>query len=78
VTVHAYSSLTIQTTFSPKDRVDFRYFHKRSHYLAVIAQSLQKLSQDATSPIRGMDVEWGFTGGDTRRPCISLSGGKGA
>jgi hypothetical protein len=63
--------------FSAKDRMDFRYFHKRSHYLAVIAQSLQKPFQDTKSPMRDLEVEWSFTGGDTRRPCIVLRAGKG-
>lgn len=69
--------LTKQGMFSPKDRMDFRYFHKRSHYLAVVAQSLQKPTRDSKSPLSGMEVGWGFTSGDTRRPCITLKAGKG-
>ena len=63
--------------FSAKDRMDFRYFHKRSHYLAVIAQSLQKPIRDTKGPMSGLEVEWSCTGGDTRRPCIAIRAGKG-
>lgn len=32
-----------ETMFTPKDRLSNRYFHKRAHYMAVIASSLENL-----------------------------------
>lgn len=78
-----YSNL--QDMFTPKDRTAYRYFHKRAHYIAVIASSLQALGKPATkakqddmSKIwKSMTVEWDFEGGDMRRPILALTFPKG-
>ncbi|KAJ9106826.1 hypothetical protein QFC19_002954 [Naganishia cerealis] len=66
--------------FTPKDRTAYRYFHKRAHYIAVIASSLEalgrpstKAKQDEMSKIwKSMTVDWDFEGGDMRRPILVL------
>lgn len=71
--------------FTPKDRTAYRYFHKRAHYIAVIASSLQalgnpstKAKQDDMSKIwKSMIVEWDFEGGDMRRPILVMTFPKG-
>ncbi|KAK4685401.1 U3 small nucleolar RNA-associated protein 22, partial [Tremellales sp. Uapishka_1] len=57
--------------FSAKDRMSYRYFHKRLHYLAVIKAALEKL--DA---LEGVDIRWENAMGDARRPIIVLRAGK--
>lgn len=64
-----------QTMFSPKDRMAYRYFHKRAHYLAVIADALKKASKKTESPLHGVEIEWEHA--DDRRPIISIAAGKG-
>ncbi|TYJ58527.1 hypothetical protein B9479_000736 [Cryptococcus floricola] len=61
--------------FSAKDRLDYRYFHKRSHYLAVIYAQLQALA-DSEGDLKGAKVGWTTAMGDDRRPVISISAGK--
>jgi U3 small nucleolar RNA-associated protein 22 len=61
--------------FSPKDRLDYRYFHKRSHYLAVIKSAItEAFSKDAA--LREVQVEWTYAMDDARRPIILLKSGK--
>ena len=65
-----------QAMFSAKDRMDYRYFHKRSHYLAVIKAAIIKaFNKDAA--LQGIEVEWAYSMDDPRRPVISLKAGKG-
>lgn len=59
--------------FSAKDRTAYRYFHKRAHYLAVIAEALTKAATKK-GPLRGIAVEWEHA--DARRPIISIKCGK--
>ncbi|WVW85925.1 hypothetical protein I302_107963 [Kwoniella bestiolae CBS 10118] len=61
--------------FSPKDRMDYRYFHKRSHYLAVIYATIQKLAMH-DGPLNGVKLSWDVSMGDARRPIINVSAGK--
>ncbi|WVQ73182.1 hypothetical protein IAR50_002746 [Cryptococcus sp. DSM 104548] len=61
--------------FSAKDRLDYRYFHKRSHYLAVIFSQIQALA-DSEGELKGVKVGWTTAMGDDRRPVISISAGK--
>ncbi|WWD03397.1 hypothetical protein V865_001449 [Kwoniella europaea PYCC6329] len=63
------------TMFSPKDRMDYRYFHKRSHYLAVTYAAIQKLAKE-DGPLRGVQVSWETAMGDARRPIVKISAGK--
>lgn len=58
----------MKTMFTPKDRLNYRYFHKRAHYLAVIKEALQ-------AEMEGLVVEWRDV--DARRPIIVLRAGKG-
>ncbi|KAK8853038.1 hypothetical protein IAR55_003739 [Kwoniella newhampshirensis] len=62
--------------FSPKDRLDYRYFHKRAHYLAVIYGQIRRLAASAGT-LRGVSVEWASSNGDERRPVILITAGKG-
>ena len=64
--------------FSAKDRMSYRYFHKRAHYLAVIFASLQLQSQISSSPMYGMILSWEYASGDERRPTFTLSAGRGS
>lgn len=65
--------------FTPKDRLSNRYFHKRAHYLAVIASSLleraKSLGKDDVW--KGVQVEWEYMGGDGRRPVLVVTLPKG-
>jgi U3 small nucleolar RNA-associated protein 22 len=63
--------------FSAKDRMSYRYFHKRAHYLAVIAKALNEASTSAKSPLSRVRLTWENVMGDARRPVIVLSVGKG-
>lgn len=69
--------------FTPKDRTAYRYFHKRAHYIAVIASSVAALAspkqgKDASGNVwRSMRVEWEYEGGDMRRPVLVLTFPKG-
>ena len=58
--------------FSPKDRMNYRYFHKRAHYLAVIKAAVEK-AMLGDEDLKGLEVSWE---GD-RRPIIVLRAGKG-
>jgi U3 small nucleolar RNA-associated protein 22 len=57
--------------------MSYRYFHKRTHYLAVIMASLRELAGKEKAGLRGVDLGWGCTGGDVRRSAIILTAGKG-
>lgn len=59
---------------SPKDRMNYRYFHKRAHYLAVIKAALENAAS-ADEELKGMEISWSE---DDRRPVIILKAGKGA
>ncbi|WWC71798.1 uncharacterized protein I206_105757 [Kwoniella pini CBS 10737] len=61
--------------FSAKDRMDYRYFHKRSHYLAIIYSEVQKLSKK-DGPVSGAQLSWENSMGDARRPIIKIQVGK--
>lgn len=71
--------------FTPKDRTAYRYFHKRAHYMSVIASSLAALSkpskkskQDEMAKLwKSVAVEWEFEGGDMRRSILVLTFPKG-
>jgi U3 small nucleolar RNA-associated protein 22 len=69
--------------FTPKDRTAYRYFHKRAHYIAVIASSLAALGKgkgkkgDEGKVWGSMRVEWEYEGGDMRRPVAVLTFPKG-
>jgi U3 small nucleolar RNA-associated protein 22 len=62
--------------FSAKDRMNYRYFHKRAHYLAVINKALIAASKKGGA-LSGVKARWGFASGDERRPVIILRAGKG-
>lgn len=62
--------------FSPKDRMGYRYFHKRAHYLAVIGKALRGASE-RDGPLYGVGIKWEFANGDERRPVIAVHAGKG-
>ncbi|ORX40762.1 Nrap protein [Kockovaella imperatae] len=62
--------------FSPKDRMDFRYFHKRIYYLAIIKKSLEMLGEKSGASLSGIKVRWEDAHGDSRRPIIVISAGK--
>ncbi|WWC91505.1 uncharacterized protein L201_006451 [Kwoniella dendrophila CBS 6074] len=61
--------------FSAKDRMDYRYFHKRSHYLAVIYSQVQKLAKQE-GLLHGAELSWTNSSGDARRPIINIVAGK--
>ncbi|WRT70438.1 uncharacterized protein IL334_007436 [Kwoniella shivajii] len=61
--------------FSLKDRMDYRYFHKRAHYLSVIYAALQKSAKQA-GPLNGVTLSWDSSMGDVRRPVIVVTAGK--
>ncbi|WVQ80672.1 hypothetical protein IAT38_002777 [Cryptococcus sp. DSM 104549] len=61
--------------FTPKDRLDYRYFYKRAHYLAVIFSELKRLSEKKGN-MKGIEVEWTTAMGDERRPIVTLAAGK--
>jgi U3 small nucleolar RNA-associated protein 22 len=44
--------------FSAKDRMNYRYFHKRAHYLAVINKALTTASKKG-GPLSGVKARWG-------------------
>jgi len=70
--------MAVQAMFSVKDRMSYRYFHKRAHYLAVICASLNKWAAQSDTPMYGVKASWESAMGDERRPIIKLSVGKGA
>lgn len=74
-----------ESLFTPKDRLSNRYFHKRAHYVAAIASSLETLTTQAKKPKkqaaaeddvqrlwREVKLRWAFLGGDVRRPILEL------
>jgi len=61
--------------FSAKDRTAYRYFHKRAHYLAVIAAALKSEAKKEGSALHGAEISWEHI--DARRPIVSISVGKG-
>jgi hypothetical protein len=58
--------------------LDYRYYHKRNYFLAIIYHSLVQVSQQAASPFNGASVQYAAEAGDARRARITLSLGKGA
>lgn len=66
-----------QSLFSPKDRMSYRYFHKRAHYMAVVLSALSKLARSQGSPLHGCEVEWQDVHDDGRRMAIVITAGKG-
>lgn len=61
--------------FSAKDRTAYRYFHKRAHYLAVIAEGLKKAAKAKKGgPLAGATVGWSTL--DAQRPIVVLEAGK--
>ncbi|OCF40806.1 hypothetical protein I317_05418 [Kwoniella heveanensis CBS 569] len=61
--------------FAPKDRMDYRYFHKRAHYLAVIFSALRQLIKKEGS-LNGAEIQWSRAMEDVRRPIIIITAGK--
>lgn len=72
-----------ETLFTLKDRLSNRYFHKRAHYIAAIASSLEALtlakrpkkasSEDDVQQLwREVKLRWTHLGGDARRPILEL------
>jgi U3 small nucleolar RNA-associated protein 22 len=59
--------------FSAKDRTAYRYFHKRAHYLAVIAEGVKKAAKKG-GPLAGVNVRWESL--DAQRPIVVLEAGK--
>jgi U3 small nucleolar RNA-associated protein 22 len=72
---YSQNELTLQAMFSAKDRTAYRYFHKRAHYLAVIAAALKTESTKEDSALYGVEIEWEHA--DARRPIVSIAAGKG-
>jgi U3 small nucleolar RNA-associated protein 22 len=66
--------LTGQELFSPKDRLDYRYFYKRGYYLGIVKSNLEKASK-AKGGFGGATISWDSQ--DERRPVIAISVGKG-
>ncbi|BEJ17027.1 hypothetical protein CspHIS471_0604280 [Cutaneotrichosporon sp. HIS471] len=62
-----------QGMFSAKDRTAYRYFHKRAHYLAVIAEGLKKASKKG-GPLAGATIRWDNV--DAQRPIVVIEAGK--
>lgn len=71
-----YNSFTdCQSMFSPKDRINYRYFHKRSHYIAVVKKAIAaKFGKDKA--LSGAEIGW-QTSMDDRRPVVVIKVGKG-
>lgn len=63
--------------FSAKDRNANRYFHKRAHYVAVLASAVQALSKKKGGALDGVTVEYGLVDRDHRRPTVVLTIPKG-
>lgn len=60
--------------FSAKDRTAYRYFHKRAHYLAVIAEGIKKAATKKKGPLAGVTVRWDAV--DAQRPVLVVDAGK--
>lgn len=60
----------LQELFTPKDRLDYRYFYKRGSYLGIVKAALQK-----AEVLKGADVQWESQ--DERRPVVAITVGKG-
>lgn len=56
--------------------MNYRYFHKRSHYLAVIKKAIAK-AFEGDAQLKEVHLEWANTMDDARRPIIVLRAGKG-
>lgn len=67
--------VNIQELFTPKDRLDYRYFYKRAYYLGVVKAGLAKASK-AEGNLSGASIAWDCQ--DERRPVIAITVGKGA
>eukprot|EP01137_Pigoraptor_chileana_P005519 Opistho-2@48704 len=52
--------------FQPKDHLNYRYFHKRAYYLAVVAAAIKKDGR------LGPSVQYADWAGDSRRPIIVI------
>lgn len=52
--------------FQEKDHLNFRYFHKRAFYLAVLASALSSATE------LGVETEYQLEGSDSRRPILVL------
>ncbi|CAO1629437.1 unnamed protein product [Parajaminaea phylloscopi] len=53
--------------FQEKDHLNFRYFHKRAFYLAVLAAAIGQSSKQL-----GVTASYGLENGDTKRPILVL------
>lgn len=53
--------------------MNYRYFHKRAHYLAVVKTAIEK-AMLADEELKGLEVTWKM---DDKRPIIVLRAGKG-
>lgn len=57
------------TIFQEKDHMNYRYFHKRAYYLAVLAAAIRS----AEGPSLGVDPSYQLLDGDARRTVLVLS-----
>lgn len=71
------SQADVKELLSPKDRLDYRYFHKRAYFLSVIKSALEQASRKK-GDLQGTEVTWDYAAGDRRRPVIAVTAGKGA
>jgi len=63
-----------QELFTPKDRLDYRYFYKRGYYLGIVKAGLVKAAK-AEGGMNGASITWDSQ--DERRPVIAITVGKG-
>lgn len=63
--------------FSAKDRNANRYFHKRAHYVAVLASAVDALTKKSGGEFAGVTVEYGLVDRDERRPVVVMTLPKG-
>ncbi|KAI5855226.1 Nrap protein [Tricharina praecox] len=59
--------------FQEKDYMNYRYFHKRAYYLAVVASALADSKE-----LRGLKMEYSFMNGDQLKPILVVSPGSEA
>lgn len=67
----------MQSLFSAKDRNANRYFHKRAHYVAVLASAVDALTKKSGGEFAGVTVEYGLVDRDERRPVVVMTLPKG-
>lgn len=65
----------LQELFTPKDRLDYRYFYKRAYYLGTVKAALERSAAGGAGPLQGAQVDWQSE--DERRPVVAITVGKG-